>query len=60
MGGALAAGSDNRESPIFLFFLPATRQGLSVAVGREKSRRRQALSFALFIGKVRQNLNSFS
>jgi hypothetical protein len=57
--GALAAWGNHRESPIFLVFLPASRQGRSVAVGRNELRRRQVLSFACFIGKPRQNLNSF-
>jgi hypothetical protein len=54
----LAASGNYREGPIFSVFLPALRQGLSVAVRRDESRRRQAFSFTPFIGKPRQNLNS--
>jgi hypothetical protein len=55
-GGALAASGNYREGPIFSIFLPALRQGLGVAVGRDVLRRRQALMFASFIGTPRQKL----
>jgi hypothetical protein len=58
--GALAASGNHREGPRLAVFLLALRQGHGVAVGRDESRRRQAFSFACYIGGPRQNLNSFS